>query len=92
MAGTFMILVLTSTAKQMISFCDQCCEASSLAFPSSSVPSHGAMGVHGLTTYLRENRRTLATAIELSQQPTNDSPKLSVVIDGWSYVRSLRRI
>ncbi|KAJ2914400.1 hypothetical protein MD484_g6017, partial [Candolleomyces efflorescens] len=48
------------------------------------------MGVHGLTTYLRENRRTLATALELPQQPTNDSPKLSVVIDGWSSLNETR--
>jgi hypothetical protein len=39
------------------------------------------MGVHGLTTYLRENQRFLAKAIEF---PSSSTDVTSIVIDGWS--------
>ncbi|KAJ3536014.1 hypothetical protein NMY22_g6229 [Coprinellus aureogranulatus] len=58
-------------------------------FPrSSSRPLVKDMGVHGLTTYLRDNRRLLSKTIEL---PASPSPKAEfpVVVDGWSFIYTL---
>jgi len=41
------------------------------------------MGVHGLTTFLRENRRVLAETIAVSPEDKNAKP-ISLVVDGWS--------
>ncbi|KAG7091037.1 hypothetical protein E1B28_010097 [Marasmius oreades] len=43
------------------------------------------MGVHGLTTYLRESKRNLSTTRSL---PANDT--LQFVIDGWSFIYELQ--
>ena len=44
------------------------------------------MGVHGLSTYLRENQRKLSTPLVLSQEgPTSEAP-IPLVVDGWSCV------
>ncbi|KAG6809304.1 hypothetical protein H0H92_000762 [Tricholoma furcatifolium] len=43
------------------------------------------MGVHGLTTFLRENQRILSTTLSLpSSSPSNP---ISIVVDGWSSIR-----
>ena len=44
---------------------------------------HGAMGVHGLATYLRERQRLLSTTIVLSSELGLKKP-VPIVIDGWS--------
>ncbi|KAG2153333.1 hypothetical protein DEU56DRAFT_480153 [Suillus clintonianus] len=44
------------------------------------------MGVHGLTTYLRENQRILAKAIEF---PSSSNDVTSIVVDGWSFIYEL---
>ncbi|KAG1823993.1 hypothetical protein EV424DRAFT_1472010 [Suillus variegatus] len=44
------------------------------------------MGVHGLTTYLRENQRILAKAIEF---PSSSTDVTSIVVDGWSFIYEL---
>lgn len=44
------------------------------------------MGVHGLTTYLKENVRSLSTPLILSQEPSKSKPELPLVVDGWSCV------
>ncbi|KAG1794319.1 uncharacterized protein HD556DRAFT_1369428 [Suillus plorans] len=44
------------------------------------------MGVHGLTTYLRENQRILAKAIEF---PSSSTDVTSIVVDGWSFIYKL---
>ena len=41
------------------------------------------MGVYGLTTYLREKKRLLATSIELTASSSSKNPT-SIVVDGWS--------
>ncbi|KAF8891746.1 hypothetical protein BD779DRAFT_1437600 [Infundibulicybe gibba] len=43
------------------------------------------MGVHGLTTYLRENRRLLSKSYVLSHQSPPPGP-ISIVVDGWSFI------
>jgi hypothetical protein len=40
------------------------------------------MGVHGLTTYLRENKRGLTSKLDL-KTPASD-PDVPIVVDGWS--------
>jgi len=43
------------------------------------------MGIHGLTTYLRESRSALAHTISFPKQPGHQPPKsTTIVIDGWS--------
>lgn len=53
------------------------------------------MGVHSLTTYLREKRRHLSSSIIFSNQPedhvdasdrTNHVDRVNVVVDGWSMI------
>ena len=44
------------------------------------------MGVHGLTTYLKENVRSLSTPLVLSQERPNSKPTPPLVVDGWSCV------
>ncbi|XP_006461222.1 hypothetical protein AGABI2DRAFT_204844 [Agaricus bisporus var. bisporus H97] len=44
------------------------------------------MGVHGLTTYLRENSRTLSKSITF---PTPSGNVVSIVVDGWSFIYNL---
>ncbi|KAH7915085.1 hypothetical protein BJ138DRAFT_1078212 [Hygrophoropsis aurantiaca] len=44
------------------------------------------MGVHGLTTYLRENKRVLSKTIELSARTKTIT---AVVVDGWSFIYEL---
>ena len=49
------------------------------------LPVHflSSMGVYGLTTYLREKKRLLATSIELTASSSSKNPT-SIVVDGWS--------
>ncbi|KAH7105648.1 PIN domain-like protein [Auriculariales sp. MPI-PUGE-AT-0066] len=51
------------------------------------------MGVHGLTTYLRENRRTLSKTILLPVANValgaNISKQVTVVVDAWSFIYEL---
>ncbi|TFK23920.1 PIN domain-like protein [Coprinopsis marcescibilis] len=47
------------------------------------------MGVHGLTTYLRENRRQLSTTITLQSQLAKN--QIPIVVDGWSFIYALYR-
>lgn len=50
--------------------------------PSSfSVSFSLQMGVHGLTTYLRENKRHISRTLQL---PSSDDSPVQVVVDGWS--------
>lgn len=44
------------------------------------------MGVHGLSTFLRENKRTLAKSAEFT---THYDAQTSLVIDAWSFVALL---
>ncbi|KAF8967929.1 hypothetical protein BDZ97DRAFT_1916502 [Flammula alnicola] len=44
------------------------------------------MGVHGLTTYLREKKRLLSATTVLSSSAKNSVP---VVVDGWSFIYDL---
>ncbi|KAF9526652.1 hypothetical protein CPB83DRAFT_908271 [Crepidotus variabilis] len=44
------------------------------------------MGVHGLTTYLREKKRLLAETTTVSPTSTDTIP---VVVDGWSFIYDL---
>ncbi|KAI0058421.1 hypothetical protein BV25DRAFT_1234924 [Artomyces pyxidatus] len=44
------------------------------------------MGVHGLSTYLRENQRSLAKTLVFS--PAFEEP-LNLVVDGWSFIYEL---
>ncbi|KAG6891496.1 hypothetical protein C0992_005635 [Termitomyces sp. T32_za158] len=46
------------------------------------------MGVHGLTTYLRENERLLSTTLNL---PSSSSDPIPIVIDGWSFIYDVYR-
>ncbi|KAG5722859.1 hypothetical protein E4T56_gene6057 [Termitomyces sp. T112] len=46
------------------------------------------MGVHGLTTYLRENQRTLSTILNLHSSSTDSTP---IVVDGWSFIYDVYR-
>ncbi|KJA28957.1 hypothetical protein HYPSUDRAFT_33419 [Hypholoma sublateritium FD-334 SS-4] len=41
------------------------------------------MGVHGLTTYLREKQRLLSTTTLLASSSKN---KVPIVVDGWSFI------
>ena len=41
------------------------------------------MGVHGLTTFLRERRSQLSRTLNFFQ---NDEQSAPLVVDGWSYV------
>ncbi|KAJ8076853.1 hypothetical protein PM082_001276 [Marasmius tenuissimus] len=43
------------------------------------------MGVHGLTTYLRESKRNLSTTRSLTGGNTSQEP-LHFVVDGWSFI------
>lgn len=45
------------------------------------------MGIHGLTTYLRENRRVLSASLTL--QPKSQASVLAIVVDGWSFIYHL---
>lgn len=40
------------------------------------------MGVHGLTTYLRENKRTLAKTLKVAS--ADEQSAIPVVVDAWS--------
>jgi hypothetical protein len=47
------------------------------------------MGVHSLTTYLREKRRYLSSSITFSNREHVDDPenltgRVNIVVDGWS--------
>ncbi|KAK0212630.1 hypothetical protein DFS33DRAFT_1269387 [Desarmillaria ectypa] len=46
------------------------------------------MGVHGLTTYLRENRRALSRTVQCS---SNDPNPIYVVVDAWSLIYALHQ-
>ncbi|KAK0461056.1 uncharacterized protein EV420DRAFT_1619552 [Desarmillaria tabescens] len=46
------------------------------------------MGVHGLTTYLRENRRALSRTVQCS---SNDPNPICVVVDAWSLIYVLHQ-
>ncbi|KAG7449632.1 PIN domain-like protein [Guyanagaster necrorhizus] len=46
------------------------------------------MGVHGLTTYLRENRRVLSRTVQCS---SNDPNPIHVVVDAWSFIYVLHQ-
>ncbi|ESK93630.1 asteroid-like protein 1 [Moniliophthora roreri MCA 2997] len=46
------------------------------------------MGVHGLTTYLRENKRKLSTTTTVRTQEIPQIP-IHFVIDGWSFIYEL---
>ncbi|KAJ7129025.1 hypothetical protein C8R43DRAFT_1074642 [Mycena crocata] len=46
------------------------------------------MGVHGLSTYLRENRRLSETHQITAGEPQTD---LKIVVDGWSFIYDLYR-
>ncbi|KAG6920166.1 hypothetical protein DXG01_004933 [Tephrocybe rancida] len=47
------------------------------------------MGVHGLTTYLRENQRLLSTTLNLPSKSSSDP--IPIVVDGWSFIYDLHR-
>jgi hypothetical protein len=51
------------------------------------------MGVHGLATYLKENKRHVARTAEFLS-PHSDASRTTLVIDAWSYVEhvALRQI
>ena len=48
------------------------------------------MGIHGLSTYLKENKRHVARSLEFTNPRPGASsgkdPKPVFVVDGWSYV------
>ncbi|KZT69711.1 PIN domain-like protein [Daedalea quercina L-15889] len=44
------------------------------------------MGIHGLTTYLRESRTALAHTIIF---PTQNAKPITIVVDGWSFIFEL---
>ncbi|KAF5345284.1 hypothetical protein D9758_008419 [Tetrapyrgos nigripes] len=46
------------------------------------------MGVHGLTGYLRSNRRPLSETIAVSSENPNSNP-IHLVVDGWSFIYEL---
>ena len=47
------------------------------------------MGVHGLSTYLRENQRKLSAPLVLSQEQLKSEVTIPLVVDGWSCVPSV---
>ncbi|TFK74035.1 PIN domain-like protein [Pluteus cervinus] len=47
------------------------------------------MGVHGLTTYLRENKRVLSTTHELPRE--DSSSRVPIVVDAWSFIYNLQQ-
>ncbi|KAG9312042.1 hypothetical protein JVU11DRAFT_7321 [Chiua virens] len=47
------------------------------------------MGVHGLTTYLRENQRVLGKTIQFPPKRISDDTVTTIVIDGLSFVYQL---
>ncbi|EJD53727.1 PIN domain-like protein [Auricularia subglabra TFB-10046 SS5] len=48
------------------------------------------MGVHGLTTYLRENRRTVSKTLHLSLATSAEQEQsITAVVDAWSFIYSL---
>ncbi|RDB25430.1 Protein asteroid 1 [Hypsizygus marmoreus] len=46
------------------------------------------MGIHGLTTYLRENQRVLSKNLTL---PSSSQQNIPLVVDGWSFIYELYR-
>lgn len=42
------------------------------------------MGVHGLTTYLRENQRVLSKTVHFPRLTVSDEVVTTIVVDGWS--------
>ncbi|KZV74006.1 PIN domain-like protein [Peniophora sp. CONT] len=46
------------------------------------------MGVHGLTTYIRENKRSLSTNVQFASKSAA-GPSTPLVVDGWSLVYAL---
>jgi len=42
------------------------------------------MGVHGLTTYLRENQRVLGKTKQFSPAHVSNNTATTIVVDGWS--------
>ncbi|KAK7691683.1 hypothetical protein QCA50_005082 [Cerrena zonata] len=44
------------------------------------------MGVHGLTTYLRENRAVIARSLYFQNEGLSSSSNIPFVIDGWSFI------
>ncbi|KAJ7076855.1 hypothetical protein B0H15DRAFT_915615 [Mycena belliarum] len=49
------------------------------------------MGVHGLSTYLRENRRLSETHCVSGGDPLAASKRTKIVVDGWSFIYDLYR-
>ncbi|KAF9228367.1 PIN domain-like protein [Gyrodon lividus] len=47
------------------------------------------MGVHGLTTYLRENQRVLGKTVQLPPAHVSDDVIITIVVDGWSFIYQL---
>ncbi|KAF9039488.1 PIN domain-like protein [Hymenopellis radicata] len=47
------------------------------------------MGVHGLTTYLRENKRTLAKTLKVAA--TDEQSAIPIVVDAWSLIYALHQ-
>ncbi|KAJ6495706.1 hypothetical protein C8R47DRAFT_1042859 [Mycena vitilis] len=49
------------------------------------------MGVHGLSTYLRENRRLSTTHCVPFGDELQTSDRIKIVVDGWSFIYDLYR-
>ncbi|KIK81542.1 hypothetical protein PAXRUDRAFT_832773 [Paxillus rubicundulus Ve08.2h10] len=47
------------------------------------------MGVHGLTTYLRENQRVLGKTIQFPLAHDSGNGITTIVVDGWSFIYQL---
>ncbi|KAF9243114.1 hypothetical protein BU15DRAFT_86527 [Melanogaster broomeanus] len=47
------------------------------------------MGVHGLTTYLRENKRVLGKTIQFPAAGISGDVITTIVVDGWSFIYQL---
>ena len=52
---------------------------------SATSPCYGLeMGVHGLTTYLRENQRVLGKTRQFPPTSASEEITTTIVVDGWS--------
>ncbi|KAF8839419.1 hypothetical protein BDN67DRAFT_1003712 [Paxillus ammoniavirescens] len=47
------------------------------------------MGVHGLTTYLREHQRVLGKTIQFPLAHDSNNGTATIVVDGWSFIYQL---
>ncbi|KIJ15475.1 hypothetical protein PAXINDRAFT_99360 [Paxillus involutus ATCC 200175] len=47
------------------------------------------MGVHGLTTYLRENQRVLGKTVQFPLARDSNNGITTIVVDGWSFIYQL---